>query len=65
MKITQITISAARTINLGNYESLRVEGSCTIELDKADVDLAPVRKKALDEVKTQMNETYKKLKPNK
>ena len=26
MKITQITMTVSRTFNLGNYESLRVEG---------------------------------------
>lgn len=64
MRIKEITVGASRTINLGNYESLKVEGSCTVELsehDKGNVETA--RKIALEEVKTQMNEAYKATKP--
>jgi hypothetical protein len=34
MAIKEITIGFARTVNLGNYESARVEASVTAELDK-------------------------------
>ena len=63
-KIKQITVSASRTINLGNYESMRVDGSCTIEIEDPS-QIAFARAKALEEVKLQMNEAYKSVKPNK
>ncbi len=63
-KIKQITVGASRTINLGNYESMRVDGSCTIEIEDPS-QIAFARAKALEEVKLQMNEAYKSVKPNK
>ena len=63
-KIKEITVGASRTINLGNYESMQVQGSCTIEFDDpSQVNLA--RDQALQEVKTQMNEAYKSIRPKK
>lgn len=64
MKITQITVSASRTINLGNYESMQVQGSCTVEIDDAK-ELPDARKAAVEECKTQMNEAYKAIRPKK
>lgn len=63
-RVKEITVSASRTINLGNYESMQVQGSCTIEIDDpSQINFA--REKALQEVKTQMNEAYKSIKPKK
>ena len=62
MKISQITICVSRTINLGNYESLKVEGTCVVDLEEDDlIDMA--RSKAIDEVKEQMSEAFKECKP--
>jgi len=33
MKITETTLSLGRTVNLGNYESLRADLSIRVELD--------------------------------
>jgi len=69
MKIKQIRINASRTINLGNYESLKIEGECTVEIDETDYllgedDFLPAaRQKALDEVAVQLNNAYDKFKP--
>lgn len=63
MKISQITMSASRTINLGNYNSMQVQGSCTIDVDEEDL-LDLVRSHAIDEIKEQMSEMFKSLKPN-
>lgn len=50
MHTKEITITASRTINLGNYNSLKVEGSCTINLEPDDmIELA--RSRAIEEVK--------------
>ena len=63
-KIKEITISSSRTINLGNYESMQVQGSCTIEIDDpSQLELA--RDKAIQEVRKQMNEVYIATKPKK
>lgn len=66
IRIKEITISASRTINLGNYESMQVQGSCTVEIDaNCGSDIVIARNKALEEVKIQMNEAYKAIKPKK
>lgn len=36
MKVTQIRAVVARTINLGNYESLRIEAEATADLDPGE-----------------------------
>ena len=68
MRIKEITIGASRTINLGDYNSIRVEGSCTIELNPGE-DESPfienARSLAIEEVKCQLKEAYEKVKPPK
>ena len=69
MKIKEITLSASRTINLGNYESMQVQGRCTIEFDEMDTleddktVLAEAHEKAVKEIKIQMSELYNEIKP--
>ena len=66
MKIKEITVGASRTINLGNYNSIKVEGSCTVELgddEQDDVFIAAARITATNEVKTQLVDAYKTIKP--
>ena len=69
MKVSQISISISRTINLGNYESLQVKGQATIDFDEMDElmgeekYLLEARKKAIDEVKLQMNQAFAETKP--
>jgi len=36
MRVKECTFGVARTINLGNYESLRLEHSITIELQDGE-----------------------------
>ena len=68
MRIKEITIGASRTINLGNYNSIKVEGSCTIEIADGE-DASPfievAREKAIEEVRQQLKEAYKELSPPK
>lgn len=66
MFIKEISVSASRTINLGNYNSIKVEGSCTVHIDETEQDdlfIQSAREIAMAEVKTQLVETYKKIKP--
>ncbi len=66
MFIKEITVGGSRTINLGNYNSIRVEGSCTVNLNENEQDeahLTLAREKALAEVKIQLVDAYKRLKP--
>ena len=64
MRIKEITIGGSRTINLGNYESMQIQGSCTVSIDeKHDVDLA--RKTAVDELVLQLQSSYTAVKPKK
>lgn len=72
MRIKEITIGASRTVNLGNYNSLKVEGRCTVELpvtfdmEEQSVQeemLAKARSTAVSEVKVQMEEAFEQFKP--
>lgn len=62
MKISQISISAQRTINLGNYESMQVRGECTIDLGENDL-IDDARMRAINEIKEQMTDVFNAVKP--
>lgn len=64
MRIKGITVGASRTVNLGNYESVKVEGLCTVEIENGD-DIALARAAAIDEVKTQMSQIFATVQPAK
>lgn len=68
MRIKEITVGASRTINLGNYNSIKVEGSCTVQLAEGE-DGSPyietARDMAIAEVSEQCKEAYAKMKPPK
>lgn len=57
-RITEIRIGIARTINLGNYESLRLEGSLTAAIQDGD-DIAAVKAAAQVELRAMLEETYR------
>lgn len=63
MRIKEITMTGSRTINLGNYNSIKIEGSCTIELAEGE-STVDARALALIEIKNQMNEMHNSLKPS-
>jgi hypothetical protein len=66
MLIKEITVGGSRTINLGNYNSIKLEGSCTVaihEHEQDEVFLELARATAINEVKTQLKEAYAALKP--
>ena len=55
--IKAFTIATARTINLGNYESMRIESSVTFETD--DQLFAQHKAAAQTELRKLLEETYK------
>ena len=54
----QFTIGASRTINLGNYESMRIEASLVVAPDELD-DLAVVKRQAQLDLRNLLEETWK------
>lgn len=62
MKIIQKSVSAGLTINLGNYESLRVDSTVTVEISESD-DLQGVRARMLLELRDDLAATYKAFNP--
>lgn len=60
MRIKEITVGASRTINLGNFNSIKVELS---EGEDQSPHIDAAREWALNEVKQQLKEAYVKIKP--
>lgn len=55
--ITEIHVAIARTINLGNFESLRIEGSLTAAVGQFD-SVPQVKAQLQVELRALMEETY-------
>jgi hypothetical protein len=55
--ITELRIGFARTINLGNYESCRVEASVAVSLMEGD-DIKEAKESAQAELNLLLKETY-------
>ena len=55
--ITEFSVGASRTINLGNYESLRIEASVTVSMDAQD-SLAAASDAAQKELRKLLEQTY-------
>jgi hypothetical protein len=62
VKIIQKAVSAGLTINLGNYESLRIDSTVTVEISEGD-DLQGVRARMLLELRDDLAATYKAFNP--
>lgn len=62
MKIIQKSVSAGLTINLGNYESLRIDSTVTVEIGEGD-DVKAVRARALLELRDDLEATYRAFNP--
>jgi len=58
MTITEIRVGASRTINLGNFESLRIEASVAIALAEGD-DPAKAKAAVQPELRQLLEETYR------
>ena len=65
MPISQFTIGSSRTINLGNFESLRVEASVTWEIPehyRKDADgINGEHMAAQEQLRKLLEETYKRM----
>lgn len=57
MKIEQFTIGVSRTINLGNFESFRLEASVTVNPEPESLELAKAN--AQVELRRLLEETYR------
>lgn len=57
--ITSFTIGLSRTINLGNFESMRIESSVTVEIDPATENLDDCKIGAQRELRKLLEETFR------
>jgi len=55
--ISQFTVGYSRTINMGNYESARVEAQVVVTLNEGD-DFASMKDAAQVELRALLEETY-------
>lgn len=62
MKVRSVTIGMGRTYNMGDYESYRIDGNITVDLDEGETP-ADARKLAFPLLREQMLATYKEFKP--
>ena len=56
--IKSFSIAAAHTLNLGNYQSFRIEASLEIEVPEGD-DFEILKDRAQSELRRLLEETYK------
>jgi hypothetical protein len=57
VNIIEFVVGTSRTINLGNFESLKIEASVTVEVHEGD-NLADLRAAAQKELRKLLEETY-------
>lgn len=60
--ITQFTVGCSRTVNLGNFESVRVESSVTVNVpegSKEDREYQILKDYAQKELRKLLEETYR------
>ena len=57
-KIRQFTLTFSRTVNLGHYESARVEASVVVDVDESE-DLSTQADYAQFELRSLLEETWK------
>lgn len=60
--IRTITVGMGRTYNMGDYESYRIEGAITVELEPGDTP-AEAAEKSFPILREQMKKTYTEFKP--
>jgi hypothetical protein len=57
MMISEIRVGVAHTINLGNYENIKVEGAVVVQLSEGD-DYAKAKEEAQVALRKLVEETY-------
>jgi hypothetical protein len=55
--ITQFTVGCSRTVNLGNFESIRIEAQVVVAVNE-EQDFASLKDAAQVELRALMEETY-------
>lgn len=55
MKITKVTLSIGRTINLGNYQSARIDLSMETSGDWSENEVTSIRKTLASTIKHELN----------
>lgn len=67
MKLTELTVGCSRTINLGNYESIRIEASITVNVPESLEDFHGSFQELKDTAQVQLRqlleETYRAQNP--
>ena len=56
--ITEIHVGMSRTINLGNWESMRIEASVTVSIPEGD-DMGAVKARVQTELRGLLEDTYR------
>lgn len=56
--VTEFSLGCSKTINLGNYQSIRIEASVTISMDPGET-LADASAAGQEELRRLLEETYK------
>lgn len=57
-ELIEFSVGCSRTINLGNYESIKIEASVTMEIHE-ETDLELLKKRAQVELRNLLEQTYK------
>lgn len=58
LELIEFSIGCSQTINLGNYESIRIEASVTMEIHE-ETNLEELKQRAQKELRQLLEETYK------
>jgi hypothetical protein len=56
--IKQFMVGCSKTINLGNFQSLRIEAQVFVDVEEGD-NWPVIKRAAQDELKVLLEETYK------
>lgn len=60
--VRSVTVGMGRTYNMGDYESFRIEGAITVDLEPGDTPEDAARK-SFPILRAQMKDTFKEFKP--
>lgn len=58
LELIEFSVGCSRTINLGNYESIKVEASVTMEIHE-ETNLEELKQRAQVELRSLLEETYR------
>jgi hypothetical protein len=58
MKISEFRVGAGHTINLGNFNNLKIEASVTVEVNEGD-DVDALHTQAQAKLRSMLEETYR------